>query len=521
MKKVVRLLALILVIILSISLVACNVSPEIIEGAPGKDGADGKDGVVPHIGENGNWFIGDQDTGISAKGADGAAGKDGADGKDGANGKNGVDGINGTNGKSAYDVAVENGFMGTYEEWRQLIQPDQETLVEAILSSGSADLEYLASYLLKASGFVNIADYVEPNSGKDVWKTIQKVIDENPNKTIYFPDGEYLVTKPIKTSAKFNKSVSLYLSNYAIIKADPENWTGTTTITDPSSVDSEVYRHYKDAEDYVIMLGASEHWNTIYEPGSNYFLEGGIIDGSGVANGISIDSGRETRVENVAIKNCVTGFCIKSGANNKSSDSDILNLSIAGTGESNSVGIRVIGYDNTFDGMRVSNVKTGIEIVGGGNFFRDIFCEYTLSKDLYSNSIGVDEQNGGNWFDLCNIEQFESAYKIVGGSNSVFNCCSASWNDGTYGQEIAFKAANDFKAAIRNPKITFCETEGKASNPATNYVLRGVTKVPTDTTSVGYFQYPVIIGATTGVDDQSYTKFVVEYVTPTTGGNAQ
>ena len=40
-------------------------------------GEDGIDGVTPHIGENGNWFIGDTDTGIAAAGQDGIDGEDG------------------------------------------------------------------------------------------------------------------------------------------------------------------------------------------------------------------------------------------------------------------------------------------------------------------------------------------------------------------------------------------------------------------------------------------------------------
>lgn len=39
----------------------------------GKDGIDGEDGVTPHIGENGNWWIGETDTGIAATGEDGRA----------------------------------------------------------------------------------------------------------------------------------------------------------------------------------------------------------------------------------------------------------------------------------------------------------------------------------------------------------------------------------------------------------------------------------------------------------------
>ena len=48
-------------------------------------GKDGKDGLVPYIGANGNWCLGDTDTGVKAsvKGDKGDPGKDGADGKDG------------------------------------------------------------------------------------------------------------------------------------------------------------------------------------------------------------------------------------------------------------------------------------------------------------------------------------------------------------------------------------------------------------------------------------------------------
>lgn len=59
-------------------------------GADGKDGANGADGQTPHIGENGNWFIGETDTGVKAAGQDGAAGADGKDGQDGQDGQPGT-----------------------------------------------------------------------------------------------------------------------------------------------------------------------------------------------------------------------------------------------------------------------------------------------------------------------------------------------------------------------------------------------------------------------------------------------
>ena len=43
-------------------------------------GADGVDGITPTIGDNGNWYLGDTDTGKPSRGAAGAPGKDGTDG---------------------------------------------------------------------------------------------------------------------------------------------------------------------------------------------------------------------------------------------------------------------------------------------------------------------------------------------------------------------------------------------------------------------------------------------------------
>ena len=40
-------------------------------GAAGADGAKGADGITPHIGDNGNWYIGDDDTGKPSRGEQG------------------------------------------------------------------------------------------------------------------------------------------------------------------------------------------------------------------------------------------------------------------------------------------------------------------------------------------------------------------------------------------------------------------------------------------------------------------
>ena len=64
--------------------------------------ADGLNGITPHIGANGNWWIGTTDTGVHAQGEQG---------------EQGVQGIQGETGKSAYAYAVEGGYQGTEEEF--------------------------------------------------------------------------------------------------------------------------------------------------------------------------------------------------------------------------------------------------------------------------------------------------------------------------------------------------------------------------------------------------------------------
>ena len=66
------------------------------DGADGKPGAAGADGVTPHIGDNGNWYIGSTDTGKPSRGATGAKGDAGATGPAGPAGPAGAPGKDGS-----------------------------------------------------------------------------------------------------------------------------------------------------------------------------------------------------------------------------------------------------------------------------------------------------------------------------------------------------------------------------------------------------------------------------------------
>ena len=70
-------------------------------------GADGENGVTPNIGENGNWWINGEDTGIPAQGKDGQDGQDGATPVIGENGNWWIGGVD--TGVPAYGKDGEDG----------------------------------------------------------------------------------------------------------------------------------------------------------------------------------------------------------------------------------------------------------------------------------------------------------------------------------------------------------------------------------------------------------------------------
>ena len=305
-------------------------------------------------------------------------------------------------------------------------------------------------------GYVVITDYVQPDTGEDVSAGIQRAIDENPQKTIYFPDGEYLLANPIATSGNPANAVALKLSNFAILKAMP-GWNHTEAM---------------------VRLGGAEAYNNIHLPGSNYYLEGGCIDGSMVATGVSIDSGRETAIRNLSIKRTQIGIHIKHGANSGSSDADIDTVNIVGNAMPDSIGVLIDGYDNTLTNMRIAAVQTGVKLVGAGNFLRNIHPLYIYAGELaakdpdhydtvedidYSKSIAFHEVSNNNWYDICYSDQFAVGFKIGNGSTSLFDSCFCLWYSNNGDTEIGFMTDGAFNAMMVNSRVSF---RGGVSNTA-------------------------------------------------------
>lgn len=282
--------------------------------------------------------------------------------------------------------------------------------------------------------YLIVTDYLESVNGEDVSDVLQRIIDENPNRTIYFPDGVYLLSKPIATPADPRRSVDLVLSNFATLKAS-DSWS---------------------SDDAMIRLGGIHPASNIRTCGSNYGLRGGIIDGNGCACGISIESGRETAVQNVSIKHTRIGLHIKYGANCGSSDADITNVNIVGNGASNSVGVLVEGFDNTFTNMRIADVFIGVNIRSSGNMFRNIHPLFTLDFELFDESCGFYDCKGSNFFDYCYSDNFGYAFREADDIQvNVYQICFCFWYSPKGARHVAFKCDGQFKSVITNYKIGF------------------------------------------------------------------
>lgn len=358
-------------------------------------------------------------------------------------------------GKKMLETAEKGAYLaasmieGGVNEDKENNEIDYEALRNELKAELLAELEHeIATGGIDASslGYVLITDYAMPNTGEDVSDAIQKAIDENPHRTIYFPDGEYILGKPIATSAHPDRAVSLNLSNFAVLKAS-DNW--------------------RDQE-AMVRLGGAEAANNIHLAGSNYYFSGGVVDGNGRAKGIAIESGRETLITRTSIKNTQVGIHIKRGANSGSSDADIVTVNIVGNAKPESIGVLLEGHDNTLTNMRIAAVQTGVLIKSGTNSLSNIHPLFIYAPELhdrnpdmygevdlidYSKSVGFDDvSNGTNWYDFCYSDQMATGFRFKSGS-AVFQNCFVMWYNTNGSHEIGFDCTGRFNSSILNCQV--------------------------------------------------------------------
>ena len=144
----------------------------------GKDGKSAYEIAVEYgfVGTEAEWLK-------SLKGVDGKNGIDGLPGKDGKSGADGLPGRDGIDGKSAYIIAVEHGFSGTETEWLQSLKgADGRDGVTPDMSdyATKADIAELQEQIRQISGISYISVF---ESGSDA---LQKYGD---SIYTYYNDG--------------------------------------------------------------------------------------------------------------------------------------------------------------------------------------------------------------------------------------------------------------------------------------------------------------------------------------------
>ena len=351
-------------------------------------------------------------------------------------------------------------------------------VVAVVLSIVSCSTEYKTSDPSGHPSLVVITDYLSVNTGADLSDQIQRVIDEHPNRTIFFPDGKYCISKPIRTPADPSRSVCLSLSNYAHIMP----------------VDASKWQH----DEAMICLGGKFPANKIGQAGSVYYLEGGIIDGLGVAKGVSIDSGRETMIRNTSIINTVVGIHIKFGANSGSSDSDIQNVNIDGNNQKDCIGVLVEGFDNTFTNMRIAKVHIGFLIRTGGNSLRNIHPLCSASQQEYESSCGFVDEGADNFYSYCYSDQFATAFSSRG-KHSTYTDCFCFWYSDKGEKHTAFRSSGAFNSIVTNLSVGMTR-----SNAAKQNVVLSVGKDG----GKGKF-INLHISDTSVITDQTYKAYVL------------
>ena len=324
--------------------------------------------------------------------------------------------------------------------------------------------------------YLTVTDYVIPNTGRDVSMLLQEIIDKNPNRTIYFPDGEYVISRMLLTSSNPKDSVSLKLSAGAVIKA-ADNW------------DSRYGA-------YLIASGALEKVNDITSIGSYYSIMGGTLDGNGKTNGLLYKYGRETLIRNVCIKNVSRGITIAEGTNHVSSDMDIEDVTVIGDGSPSSVGIRIIGCDNTFTNVRIFNMRLGIDC-GGGGMYKNVYMKNdpnVVKNNEFTEGFRI---SGGGIFSNCYVENYATAFSLHG--NTVIFDMWAKWTTDKCTKQTAVYAKNPI--ALTGIRADFYGEEAETA------FLK--TECAEDLGRINGCSFDVSL-----VDDKTYEKFLLTPIIP-------
>ena len=271
---------------------------------------------------------------------------------------------------------------------------------------------------------INVKDYGAKGDGTtDDTAAIQASINNNFNRTIFFPDGIYIVSDTIITDCEVSKRQSLLLSSGARIKA-ASDFSG----------------------DYVVNLGGRGTPPTYANSDVPVGVFGGLIDANGVANGLKSVGTHCARIQNLNIWGVTDVGLYIGNSNSTSADAYVQNISVAGTDKAGSVGIWIDSNDNEVRDVRVRSCQTGIKMNGGYLANAHPIVGSNNSQSFWESTVGFDVN--GVKMSACYADNFGTAFKL-GGSYFEAEQLTAYWyEDNSYTRKL-FSIPTYFRGDVK------------------------------------------------------------------------
>lgn len=216
---------------------------------------------------------------------------------------------------------------------------------------------------------VNVVEAGVANDGTDCTTALQNVLNNNIDKTVFIPDGVYVISSPI------NVSMSAH-----IVMSDGAEITSNTTV--PA----------------LIKIGGGYSVEAVDVGGS---FSGGTLNAKNADVGMWCDSlGPLFNVSNVSIVNAKTGMKFNKNANFDSGSYTVQNIKISGAGSGlNTKGLLIDSDDNNFNNIFICHVKVGVEITGWSSVLTNIHC---VTGKYANGQPTVEEWAGGIGFNIAN-----------------------------------------------------------------------------------------------------------------------
>lgn len=360
--------------------------------------------------------------------------------------------INGSFAKTLGYYTKNDGGSATYKI-RNITNDDvvdESTIIE--MGDGSNNL--IAELIVEEP--VNIKTLgVYGDGTHDDYAKIQHAINIFHHRTIYFPEGEYLITEPIEIGTTNAEQVDLKLDSGATIKSN-------------TAIDS------------LLEIGKYEgNWNR-YDVGAVVTIDGGNFDATNCQRAIYISSNRKnTMLKNLNIYNVSTyGIYVVKGTNtSESSDLNIDNVVVNGTGsEGSSTGIYMAGYDNKLRNIRVNACTIAIHD-NSGNYYENVHClgvwsTGTLNQTNYEKTIAFKFDGGGvSKLNECYADTFGTGFEFNTAMNIYLTDCQSYHyiSNLTY-ETVLFKYVGPF-ANLHLHVLNFDYTPPSVTGTGKNYGL--------------------------------------------------